>query len=131
MNNRVMSSFWILWRTLTEVAPGSFLKNCICSDCHTCMTGFNCHFASLWEFIGFSIWNVLHFMKYIFSEREIFCALIVFPTVKKKGRTLNHKMGHCKCAKGATSSEKRHFNFAIKQFEQAIWAFQIKLIKMI
>ena len=42
---------------------------------------------------------------------------IVFPIAKKKGRVLNHKMGHCKCMKGAIFSEKGHFRFAIKQIE--------------
>ena len=41
------------------------------------------------------------------------------PTAKKKGRTLNFKMGHCDCTKRATFSKKGHFNFTIKQLEQA------------
>ena len=45
---------------------------------------------------------------------------LVFPIAKKKGRELNHKMGHSKCSKRATFSEKGYFSFAIKQLEQAV-----------
>ena len=49
--------------------------------------------------------------------------LPVFPTSKKKGRKLNHKMGHCICTKGAIFSEKEHFSFAIKELAHTNWAF--------
>ena len=41
-----------------------------------------------------------------FSRQNI--CIIGIPTAKKKGRELNHKMGHCKCMKGATFSEVGH-----------------------
>ena len=48
---------------------------------------------------------------------------LVFPTVKKKGRALNHKMGHYKCIKWTTFNEKGYFSYVIKQHVQANRAF--------
>ena len=49
---------------------------------------------------------LLHdFMKYTDGRQIIFQQLLLtvieFPTAKKKGRVLNHKIEHCKCTKGA------------------------------
>ena len=50
-------------------------------------------------------------------EMDVLMDLHVFLTAKKKGWVLNHKMGDWDCTKGATFSEKGHFNFAKKQLE--------------
>ena len=71
------------------------------------------HWNTYCNSLEFCFKNLLILTK----DCEVHRSQIVFPTTKKKGGTLNHKIEHCKRTKGATFSEKEHFSFTMKQLD--------------